>query len=427
MKLAAKRSHDNPVLAAFIYDSVLKDAHFVGEDLHGNKRYATQDYKHAEASCLQLTHQLSSDNHTLSIFQKTIANVIEQTTLAQGYAISAEQESAIYAACEDRRLSVMVGRAGTGKTTSLKSIVRLHEMAGFTVVGMALSAEAARHLGEDAKITSKTLASNDVKWRRQEEIRESLKNESLNAIERRSLELKLADLSRFDFDKNTLAIVDECGMIGTAMMNRLLAQIEKSGAKLFLVGDDRQFKAIDAGDIFRKQLGIAKTLGGYSELTHIFRQQEKWMVEASLHLSELDAHAALNMYHDQGCVHGRASEETALVDIADLYMDRVASTRDSGLVITYTNESCNKLNAEIRSRLLSSQKISPVTHTLKNSSFSVGDRILFLENCYDPTIFSIKRLPVSKGTSVKSVRTIEKSQKSLRGHIPYGLSAKHKF
>lgn len=158
LKCAHKRSAHNPILAAFIYESVLASAHYVGEDVHGNKRFATENYKQMEALALALTTRLCQAPHSLSIFQKNIAKTILAMRQSQGYSMSLEQEMAVYNACDDRRLSVLVGRAGTGKTTSLKSIVALHQSAGFDVLGLAISAEASRHLGEDAGITAKTLA-----------------------------------------------------------------------------------------------------------------------------------------------------------------------------------------------------------------------------------------------------------------------------
>jgi ATP-dependent exoDNAse (exonuclease V) alpha subunit len=46
-------------------------------------------------------------------------------------------------------------------------------------------------------------------------------------------------------------VVDEAGMVGTRKLVELAQRCERAGAKLVLVGDERQLAAIDAGGGFR--------------------------------------------------------------------------------------------------------------------------------------------------------------------------------
>ncbi|MEO6651395.1 MAG: AAA family ATPase [Ilumatobacteraceae bacterium] len=63
------------------------------------------------------------------------------------------------------RISVLVGRAGTGKTHTLGTVRALYEDAGCTVVGLAPSARASRELEAGAGICSTTLARHLVEHR----------------------------------------------------------------------------------------------------------------------------------------------------------------------------------------------------------------------------------------------------------------------
>jgi hypothetical protein len=78
------------------------------------------------------------------------------------------------------RISVLVGRAGTGKTHTLGTIRTVYEDAGFDLIGLAPSARAARELEAGAGIGSTTLARHLVEHR--------------------------------DIDSSTLVVVDEAGM-----------------------------------------------------------------------------------------------------------------------------------------------------------------------------------------------------------------------
>ena len=48
-----------------------------------------------------------------------------------------------------------------------------------------------------------------------------------------------------------MLVVDEAGMLGSRKLARLLGHAEQAGAKVVLVGDDRQLAAIEAGGGFR--------------------------------------------------------------------------------------------------------------------------------------------------------------------------------
>lgn len=60
--------------------------------------------------------------------------------------------------------------------------------------------------------------------------------------------------NRAKIDSNTLVVIDEAGMLGTELSVEFFHAVKTSGAKLVLVGDDRQLSAIDRGGVFRTLL-----------------------------------------------------------------------------------------------------------------------------------------------------------------------------
>jgi len=53
---------------------------------------------------------------------------------ARGGELAGEAEQAVRVACSERRLVVVVGQAGTGKSTALLGVARAHQQAGRTVL-----------------------------------------------------------------------------------------------------------------------------------------------------------------------------------------------------------------------------------------------------------------------------------------------------
>ncbi len=166
------------------------------------------------------------------------------------------------------RMAVLVGRAGTGKTHTLGVVRRLYEDAGFTVVGLAPSARAARELETGAGIDSTTLARHLVEHR--------------------------------DIDAHTVVVVDEAGMAAVRDLARVVDQVTRVGAKLILVGDHHQLPEVAAGGGFRAALDV---LGDrVVELTVNRRQQAGWEQAALDQLRHGDIATAFAAYQSHGRV-----------------------------------------------------------------------------------------------------------------------------
>jgi ATP-dependent exoDNAse (exonuclease V) alpha subunit len=117
-------------------------------------------------------------------------------------------------------VDVVVGQAGAGKTFALAAAVEAWRNSGHHVVGTALAARAALELGAGAAIPAGTL------------------DRLLRGLEREPLRARL------------VVIADEAAMVGTRKLAALFGHAQAAGAKVVLVGDDRQLPAIDAGGIF---------------------------------------------------------------------------------------------------------------------------------------------------------------------------------
>ena len=405
IRLAQKRMKDDPsFLTQHVIESVMNEAVEVGTGINGQKRYTTEEYFNREAGILEAFEQYQASKAAIKIEASKVDELLgklQEQGKETGIVPNEGQVNGIRTLCGDSQLSVMIGRAGTGKTTTLKPVIQLHEEAGYKIWGMAPSATAASQLEADTGCQSDTIAHYAYYWREYERTVELLHTATTEK------EVKLAQknidkYSKYLPDSNTLILIDEAGMVGVGDSvgaipggwDAIIKAIGNSGAKLILTGDDHQFKPIEAGDVFRRLVHWLKREGQQGadlrsgvesrlcELTEIKRQNVPWMREASNHLAELNVGTALGMYERAGHIQEHASNVHVYEDMARQYLRNIISQPDSkGIVIAATNEERHALNREIRS-VLKENGLLPEEDLLQRGEdgYAVGDKIIFTDN-----------------------------------------------
>ncbi|MEX2420664.1 MAG: MobF family relaxase, partial [Actinomycetota bacterium] len=142
---------------------------------------------------------------------------IKATTLTD------EQAELVSSLCQSgHRVQCAIGRAGTGKTTSMRAAARAWEQSGWTVVGAAVKGEAARHRADGAEIPTETVA-----W-------------YLARRDRPSLPL----------DDRTVLVIDEASTLSDRDLDALLRVAADRGSVVRLIGDPAQHGAVAAGGMF---------------------------------------------------------------------------------------------------------------------------------------------------------------------------------
>ena len=139
------------------------------------------------------------------------------------------------------RVQCAVGRAGTGKTATMRVAAQAWTAAGFRVLGASVKGEAARLLADDAGIESETVA----------------------------MLLGRSDAGQRILDSRTVLIVDEASTIGDRDLLRLCDLATTTGAVLRLIGDPAQHGSVTAGGSFNELVNIFATRT--PELTTVHR------------------------------------------------------------------------------------------------------------------------------------------------------------
>jgi hypothetical protein len=112
-KTVQTRLADDTKLASAVYEAALSKAIFVGSSLDGHARYTSQDYANKEQQALQWAQTLA-EKSSVEILPEFTQSLIT-TTYPH---LTPEQQQAVKTLCENTSLGVMIGRAGTGKTTT---------------------------------------------------------------------------------------------------------------------------------------------------------------------------------------------------------------------------------------------------------------------------------------------------------------------
>lgn len=229
--------------------------------------------------------------HRLANTPQHSASVARAVTLAD------DQVAAVIAVATSRRqLDVLVGPAGTGKTTTLRALRAAWETqhGRGSVVGLAPSATAAHELSAALSIacenTAKWLYETTGRGGQQRTVvlagldkRTGTDLQSVRRIDAARATL-LQEQAKWRLRPGQLLIVDEASLAGTLALDDLRQQAMTAGAKVLLVGDHRQLTAVDAGGAF----GLLAERGRCSELRSLWRFRNRWEAGATRRLRHGD-------------------------------------------------------------------------------------------------------------------------------------------
>ncbi|MEA2110947.1 MAG: AAA family ATPase [Campylobacterota bacterium] len=177
------------------------------------------------------------------IKEQTIVENLDEF-MTDGLKLGAQQKEAVALINSGIHLLFLVGYAGTGKSTTAKTILDLlaQKYNASSIMTTALSGIASQRIGERTGYESATI---------------------------QSLLVKYDERDYFGFD---VLLIDEASMINSSLFARLIAKIGRD-AVLIIVGDDAQLPPIGAGNVLSDVL--TRELAPIVKLTQIYRQNEE--------------------------------------------------------------------------------------------------------------------------------------------------------
>ncbi len=321
----------------------------IGDD--GEEKYTTKRLFELEKTIQQCTDQLQQ-RCSKPVSQSFIEKQLSVYEKHHGLQLTEEQRDAINHLMKPQGVSCVVGRAGSGKSFTLGAARHLWEKKGFQMHGITLSGIAAENLQKESNIQSRTIAS-----------------------------FKYALLSsQVKLTKKDVVVMDEAGMTDSESMAFILEEVQKSGAKIVLVGDPEQLQPIGSGPIF--QAVLQRT--GFAEMNRIYRQREAWQREATKNLSLGKVDKALSAYDGNQCIHFDESLVLAKRSVVNRWSElRKENQLSDILVLAHRNADVQELNHLIRKQRLIAGEVDAgeIIHAEKAIlNLSKHDRILFTKN-----------------------------------------------
>jgi hypothetical protein len=351
----------------------------------GHEIYTTATLIEAEARLLDAGRE--GDGPALST-GKLVA-VTSVTLPGRDHPLSIDQALAVeQIATSGRRLDVLVGPAGTGKSTTMAGLrVAWEAEHGVgSVLGLAPSAAAAEVLAEALGIETE----NTAKWlheHRQEaerlekvaHLREALRSSAMlgpRSAPRAKLDRAIQEVVRWRLGAGQLVIVDEASLLGTFALDELVSAAREARAKVVLVGDPNQLSAIDAGGMFA---ALVRDRGGLvPELTDVRRFVNPWEKAASVEL-RAGSPDAIDAYETHGRVVGGTREE--MLDALYGAWKKDTDEGKTSLMIAADLGTVGELNARAQADRIAIGLVSGYGVTVSGGATAgVGDEVVTRQN-----------------------------------------------
>ncbi len=296
-----------------------------------------------------------------------VANrAVLQTELGRGARLNERQgEVAKALLTSGHSLDLLIGVAGSGKTSTLSAVRAGFEAAGYSVIGAATSGQAAKALEEGAGVHSRTVAS--LTWR---------------------LEHQRQTLS-----PRHVLVLDESGMTPDAEMAKLLGAVKASGARAIIVGDYRQLDAVGPGGALEAL--ARRHPARVFALTENVRQHDPAERHALDQLRAGEVPMAAAWYVLNGRVHPAPTQGQAMLAMVRAWADDVADGKDA-LLVAYHRDAVERLNAAARLVWDGLGHLSgPELEAEGGRRYRAGDRVVTLSPGRDGAWVTSQRAVVS--------------------------------
>ncbi len=255
-------------------------------------------------------------------------------------------------------VSLVVGRAGSGKTYATGATVDAFHRAGIRVIPTAPTGVAARELERETNLPAPTVDS------------------LLGQLDRHEERL----------DRQTVVILDEAAMLGTRKLARLVNHTTRAHAKLVMIGDDKQLAPVDTGGGFRAlrlRLGACELRGNHRQQTRL-GQQVALLFRTGRHAEAMD-----RLVKHGKVVVCRTEAEANAVQVADWWAR--FSTGQSAGMIAFTHAETTRLNAAARELLHQAGRLGDQALIVGDRELRHGDHVVCGRNAR-------KRLGIVNGT-----------------------------
>ncbi|MFY1623775.1 MobF family relaxase [Micromonospora sp. WMMD735] len=261
---------------------------------------------------------------------------------------------------DDRRVTGVIGPAGTGKTHLQRAVVAAGAGADVPVLGLTTSQSAANLLADATRQPDGT----------------TLRTENIARWFHAQRRPPPGSVARdWRFAPGQWVIIDEASQVSSHDLARLTVQLDEVRGKLILVGDPQQTSAVGPGGLLR----YLAALGVTRSLTHVHRFTHPWEGPASLRLRHGDP-TVLAEYDERGRLIGGHRS-----DLIDQMLPRWLADVTAGhssMMLVDTNDEAVAVAERARALLIAAGRVQPgpSVRLRDGVAASVGDIIVTRRN-----------------------------------------------
>jgi len=272
--------------------------------------------------------------------KKMFDEKLAQYQAKKGFNLSAGQVTAARGVLQSTSgVSIIIGRAGTGKSTAVELIKIIAEAEGRRIFGLAPSGKAKEAL----------LDSIGDKAGAEKHTDEGYKPDVITS--------QKAALSSKWWEDNckpgSIVVLDEAGLVDADAMKKIMGFAAEHEVRLVLSGDYDQFHSVGAGAALHQLSELAKSVPAADALYELTEMQRgKDADTRELHDAAFkDPAAALVLMHEKGRLALIDDQTECLEAMAQQYSEIEEGARDNTFVITSRNATRRQLNDAIRTKL----------------------------------------------------------------------------
>lgn len=350
-------------------DWLLSNSNFL--HINGDK-IGLKYYFDIEMQIFNILIKKSKKTTDIQIPNESINVAIKHAEEEQGFDYVPEQLEVIKKSL-NRTISLITGKAGTGKTSIMRAIVKAYMENNFTLVASALSAMAAQRITEATDFPAMT-------------IHRTLGCQGIN---------------QFTFNKNNHIIasavfLDEGSMVNASLFLSWLEAIDDN-TRIIISGDHKQLPPIGFGNVFSDLIEIFGE-DIVSKLTKPMRQAEKSgiLVDANLireNINPITEKLQPRIIHGelQDMYYMFRNNRQSLFDIAiKTFLKSVDSDGVDNVVIAVPRRkdclnSTAELNKTIQDKLLGSEKQKIEGFDIE---YKLGAKVMQTVNDYEKNVFN---------------------------------------
>jgi len=320
---------------------------------------------HAEQNVCKRLAELSQASFSMRLYD--FEDKLRKLEEEEGIELAGKQKEAIREAMTSGVL-VITGGPGTGKTTIIKTIIKLLSGEGHKISLAAPTGRAAKRMTEATGFEARTIHRLlEIGYTGDENELLFQRNEN-NPIEADAI------------------IIDEMSMVDILLMNHLLKAVPP-GARLILVGDVDQLPSVGPGCVLGDiiKCGLVKTV----RLTEIFRQAEESMIIVNAHKINNGEFPVLNEKDKDFFFVQRKNLDAIVQTVVDLCCRRLPDTygfdpmKDIQVLSPSRKSPAGviSLNTELQ-KALNPQESKKAEKAFRDFVFREGDRVMQIKNNY---------------------------------------------